>query len=151
MSFIKTEIIVHVLYKYLNILLLPRSFIKTEIIVCVLNNYLISYFCFHQGNQFFSNTQIHISQIYVFHTIFFHKHKYAYIWFLINICLSHIYTIVFHKHKYAYVWFLIQDMHVCEVRLTIIRNTICTIHVSNVHVSNKYIYIYIYIYLYIYI
>jgi len=130
MSFIKTEIIVHVLYKYLNILLIFMSFIKTEIIVCVLNNYLISYFCFHQGNHFFSNTQIHISQIYVFHTIVFHKHKYAYIWFLINICLSYIYpivfyntkciymilynicvsyiyTIVFYKHQYAYIWFLI--------------------------------------------
>ena len=115
MSFVATEIIVHVLYKYFNILLLSRCFIETEIIVCVFYNCLIYFFCFHQGILYplFFPIQIHISQIYVFHiyTLLFSITQigiyiYIYIYMIPHKYVFHIYiyTIVFHNN-YIYIWF----------------------------------------------
>ena len=115
--------IVPVLYKYFNIMILPRSFIRTEIIVV--------YFIITEYIIFVSTKE---SSAFPIRKYIYHKYmSLTYIYYCFSIYTS----------MYVYIWFLIQYMYVCEVRLT----TICTIHISNVHVSNKYIYISIYLYI----
>ena len=164
MSFVATEIIVHVLYKYFNILLLSRCFIETEIIVCVFYNCLIYFFCFHQGILYplFFPIQIHISRIYVFHiyTLLFFITQigiyiYIYIWFLINMSFTYIYILLFSIipiYIYGSIWYVYTILHWCiyiykysSIYFTmwcsmVTRNITCSINITSLRcISPSYL------------